>query len=377
MEPRLVRTKTCGNLTNQLTGTRETKIKQQRTKSMEFRWLPEIDIVHDEPIDFSKRYNMEDDGRGADCTVADNGIEIAKKKKSARTLKRELKHWSEVTGQTVQSYNTGTITQMSTRFKTMPPDVGLHVKENQSVGLIGNPRTMNQINVRLKMPKTNQHTGSITNLTYRDEETYFVPDMRTVGTDTEELDLQAQLRTNRMEHLIEAVQYRLEIAEAQALIFHLSERMHLSTENKTGPDSNCRTTGSNLSRPNSPTTEKQAETDQPTNEQYLEYPALRRASKPEAPSDLNAMLISADDRWFVTWTPPNLNEMTENKGIRIDGYRITVNGQEIRRVRTPLVTKAILQLQSTRVTNGPIQIGVQTVGINETLSAMTNTQLCM
>ncbi|KAF6777063.1 hypothetical protein AHF37_03244 [Paragonimus kellicotti] len=199
--------------------------------------------------------------------------------------------------------------------------------------------------------------------------------MRTVGTDTGELDVRAQLGINRMKHLIEAVQYRLEIAEAQALIFHLSERMHLSTENKTGPDSKCRTTGPNLGRSDSRTIEKQAETDQPTNEQYLKYPGLRRASKPEAPSDLNAMLISADDRWFVTWTSPDLNEMAENKGIRIDGYRITVNGQEIRRVRTPLVTKTILHLQSTRVTKGPIQIGVQTVGINETLSAMTNTQL--
>ncbi|KAF7251357.1 hypothetical protein EG68_09462 [Paragonimus skrjabini miyazakii] len=267
MEPRLIRTKTYGNLTNQLTGTRETKIKRQRTKSMEFRWLPEIDIALDEPIDFSKRYNMEDEGREASCIVADNGIEISQ---GNHTL--ECDYHEEEDQQSSHCE----------KFQQLPP-----------------------ILITL------------------DKETCSVPDMRTVGTDTEELDLQAQLRNNRMKHHIEAVQYRLEIAEAQALIFHLSEQMHLSTENKTGPDSNCGTTDPNLGRSNSPTNEKQAETDQPTNEQYLNYPALSRASKPDAPSDLNAMLISADDRWFITWTPPDLNEMTENKGIRIDGYRVS------------------------------------------------------
>ncbi|KAF6777064.1 hypothetical protein AHF37_03245 [Paragonimus kellicotti] len=155
MEPRLIRTKTYVNLSNQMIGTRETKIKRQRRKSMEFRWLPELDIVLDEPIDFSKRYNMEDEGHRAGYIVADNGIEPSKE--SAQTLKCGPKHWSEGTGQTIHSYNTG----VTTRFKTMPLDFG-HVKENKPVGLIGNPRTMNQINVKLKMPKMNQHAGSTT-----------------------------------------------------------------------------------------------------------------------------------------------------------------------------------------------------------------------
>ncbi|KAF8565298.1 hypothetical protein P879_09371 [Paragonimus westermani] len=372
MEPRLIRTKTYGNLTNRSTGNRKTEIKRQRTKSMEFCWLPEMDIVLDEPIDFSKRYNMEEERRRPSYIAADNWIET---NKSLRTLKRGPEHWSQATKHTIHSYNTGDTTQMRTRFKTMPPDLGLHGKPNQLIGLIRNPRTGNQINVKLKMSEMNKLVRSTTNLTNRDKETYSEPDMRTVGTDTEELDLRAQLKINRMKHRIEAVQYRLEIAEAQALIFHLSERMHLSKGNKTGPDNKWRATGPNLSRSNSLAIEEQADTDQPTNEQHLKYPTLCRVLMPEAPSDLNAMLISADDRWFVTWTPPHLNEMTENKGMRIDGYRITVNGQEIRRVRTPLLTKTILQLQSIRATNGPIQIGVQTVGINETLSAMTNTQL--
>ncbi|TGZ65009.1 hypothetical protein CRM22_006096 [Opisthorchis felineus] len=193
---------------------------------------------------------------------------------------------------------------------------------------------------------------------------------RSTGTDTKELDLMQQMSIRKLRHKTQILKYRAEIAEAQAMIFHLSEQLYKSQEGKKIP---TKETVEELRKTSSPTETPEVQLHEndatgPPKTTEDDSRMIADHQPPATPHSLNAVRLTLDNRWLVTWAGPPLNKLGMNQGRKICGYQVEFNGAEVKRIDSPFVTKCILQLGTLSNKTHRGRVGVKTVAAGQKFS---------
>ncbi|GAA49841.1 hypothetical protein CLF_103668 [Clonorchis sinensis] len=196
---------------------------------------------------------------------------------------------------------------------------------------------------------------------------------RSTGTDTKELDLMREISMRKLRHQTQILKYRAEIAEAQAMIFHLSEQLYKSQEKRRVPTREVVEDTEELGKGSFPTEAPEVQLHSndatgPPKTTEDDSQMIADHQPPATPHSLNAVRLTLDNRWLVTWVGPPLNKLGMNEGQKICGYQVEFNGAEVKRIDSPFVTKCILQLGTLSKKTHRGCIGVKTAAAGQNFS---------